>query len=138
MAKKPPASTPKAAPMSVDDFMDALRHPLKPEAQALRAIIQKAGRTLTEDIKWNAPNYAHNGHDRITLNLSAKDKVRIIFHRGATDKHPKGAKRPIDIDADFLTWPSPDRAIATFTSLEDIKANQAAITRLVKAWLAAA
>ncbi len=120
-----------------DEFMAELEHPLKPVVEALRKVVRATDPSLVEGIKWNAPSYAVAGDDRLTFNLHAKDKVRLIFHRGAKAKDTKGKGRLIEDPSGLLEWASDARAIANFTSLAEVKANKSALQGLIRAWLAA-
>lgn len=132
MPRKPAAAADVAA------FLAACTHPLRAELDELRAIVAKAAPGLVEGVKWNAPSYrTAGGDDCITFNLSAKDRVRLIFHRGAKVKDGKGKERLIADDQGLLEWPAADRAIATFRSGAEIAAAKAKLTKVVKAWLAA-
>lgn len=124
------------AAQTADEHMAALKHPLKDAVVALRAIIRGADRRFDESIKWNSFNYAIEGADRFTFNARGADKVMIIFHAGAKKK-AIDLRTKVDDPKGLLDWPSKDRAIATFTSVDEVKKQKAAITKLVKAWVAA-
>lgn len=126
-----------AKPTDPDAFMAALDHPLKDVAEAVRKAIRGADKTLVEGVKWNAPSFQHEGDDRITLNLSAKDRVRVIFHCGARTK-AKPRAPIVEHASDLLEWPSHDRAIMTFRSAEEFKAHKKDLTEMVKKWIKAA
>jgi hypothetical protein len=132
MPKKP------ARAVDVATFLAACTHPLRAELDALRAIVGKAAPQLVEGVKWNAPSWRlPDGDDCLTCNLSAKDRVRLIFHRGAKAKDAHGKGRLLADDQGLLEWAADDRAIATFRSLAEIEAAKARLAKLVKAWLAA-
>jgi hypothetical protein len=119
-------------------FLAACRHPLRAELDALRAIVAGAAPKLVEGVKWNAPSYRPpDGDDCLTFNLSAKDCVRLIFHRGAKKKDAKCKGRLIAADAEWIEWAADDRAIATFRSMADVKDAKAKLAKFVVAWLAA-
>ena len=69
----------------VTDFLDELNHSLRKEIEALRICILSTDNNLTENIKWNGPNYCFDNEDRITMRIQPpKTKlIQIIFHRGA-------------------------------------------------------
>jgi hypothetical protein len=54
---------------AVTDYLAALTPETRAIVEALREVIGSAGDELTETIKWNAPNFAKAGVDRITLGL---------------------------------------------------------------------
>ncbi len=79
-------------PASPDALMAALAHPLKAEADALRAILLGLKTPkLEESVKWNAPSYAHGGTHCVTLNFGDKKSIRLIFHCDTARKETKGA-----------------------------------------------
>ena len=136
-AKKPPArAAPGGGADAVVAFVAACRHPLLPVLEALRTAIRAAAPQLQEGIKWNAPSYAIDGDDRITTNLSAKDRVRVVFHCGAK-KRPAAAGRVEVADRGLLEWAAPDRGIASFRSVEEVAAARQALAGLVRDWIAA-
>ncbi len=124
------------ATVTPDEYMAALEHPLKDAVVALRAIIRAADKRLDESIKWNSFNYSLDGADRLTFNVRGADKVMIIFHAGARAKAGDLRTKVAD-PTGLLAWPSKDRAVASFGSLEEVKEQKAAITKLAKAWIAA-
>jgi hypothetical protein len=118
-------------------FLDNLKHPLRTEIQKLREVILKANPGLSEDIKWNAPNYSLDGADRITMKiLPPKNNFLLILHGGVRKK--EDAKN-MDVKADGLEleWRGNDRAILTIRSLNEITSNETAITKLINQWLKA-
>jgi hypothetical protein len=119
----------------VNDYMRKLDHPLKPVVELLRESILAADAKLAERIKWNAPSFGYGNDDRITFNLRARDKVQLIFHRGAKAKADKAFafKDP----SGLMEWITNDRGIVSFDGSARANAKKAAFTRLVKAWLKA-
>jgi uncharacterized protein YdhG (YjbR/CyaY superfamily) len=65
---------------AVNQFIEETQHPLKADIATVRAIILEADDQITEHIKWNAPSFCDDGEDRITFNLHAKDRIRLVFH----------------------------------------------------------
>ena len=122
--------------MSVEDFIATVDHPLKKELLELRKIIRDSEKTLTEQIKWNAPSFCHNEDDRITFNLSRKDSLLLIFHRGAKAKKVKFSKPILNNHLDLLEWPAHDRAVMKFRSAEDVKKLKGKLKTIVKDWIA--
>jgi hypothetical protein len=121
---------------SVDDFMAALDHPLKEETARLRAITRAAAPDAGERVKWNAPSYGPGDEDRVTFNLSRRDRVQVIFHRGAKAKTDAAFRFDGD-PGGLLTWAAPDRGVAVFRNADEMEAQSAAFAALVRAWLAA-
>ncbi|MAY74242.1 MAG: hypothetical protein CMJ31_05840 [Phycisphaerae bacterium] len=125
----------KPAP-DVDAFVDGLPPKQREPAALLVGCIRKVKPRLEEGIKWNAPSFKHSGDDRLTLNLSAKDRVRVILHCGAKAV-PKRDTRLIDSDSELLEWASNDRAIITFKSADEVRAAERELASIFKAWIAA-
>ncbi len=124
---------------TVTELLENLDSDTLAQVNKLRKIIMSAEGSLTENIKWNAPNYFFNGEDRITLNLADKNgRVRLILHMGAKKKEDKKAKPVLADDSSLVEWNSNIRGTITFAGLDDIQAKQVQLTRLVKKWLALA
>lgn len=119
-----------------DDFLNQLNHPLIKEIQTLRKIILSCSEELSENVKWNAPNYSHDGQDRITMKILPPKNIQLIFHRGAK-KQEQPVNHLIEDPNGLLTWKENDRAIATFTTNEDIEKNKGIISQLVTDWISA-
>jgi hypothetical protein len=120
----------------VTKFLESLNHPFRKEIEQLRLIILKAGNGLTENVKWNGPNYCDGDDDRITMRVQPPKQIQLIFHRGA-----KKLKQPqdklIDDNSGLLVWKENDRAVATFKSKSDIERMESALTRVVQDWIIA-
>jgi len=127
----------KSAASSADP--DALlrerAHPLTDVIEALRALLRKAEPLLEEHVKWNAPSYRHRGEDRITFQLRDDDRVRLVFHCGSKPSDPRRKEPLVEDPKGLLEWAAPDRGIASFRSLAEVKQGFAALTALVRNWL---
>ena len=120
----------------VTKFLDELNHPFRKEIEQLRLIILNATAGLTENIKWNGPNYSFGNNDRITMRIQPPKQVQLIFHRGAKVKEqPK--EKLIQDDSGLLTWKENDRAVATFKNPADITGREQALIHVVKEWIRA-
>jgi hypothetical protein len=121
----------------VTKFLASLNHPLQEEINQLRVEILSAHSGLSENVKWNGPNYALHGEDRITMRIQPPKQIQLIFHRGA-----KVLKQPdnnlINDGSGLLTWKTNDRAIATFKNLQEIQSTKAALNTIICDWLKAA
>jgi hypothetical protein len=117
---------------SVDDFLDHISHMRIGEIRALRQIILEAFPAITEQVKWNAPNFCWEGQDRITMRLHPGDRLELILHRGAKARD----------NADFafidptgkIEWAAPDRGIVRIT---DPLEQRGEIVELVADWISA-
>lgn len=118
----------------VTAFLEEQKHPLREEIERLRACILIANEDLTENIKWNGPNYCFHGQDRITMKIQPPKNIQLIFHRGAKKlEQPKS--KLIEDPFELLTWKENDRAIATFKNLSDVERAEHGLTQLVKKWI---
>jgi hypothetical protein len=121
----------------VSDFLDEQNHPLRKEIEELRNYILLANNKLTENIKWNGPNYCLDNEDRITMKIQPPKNIQIIFHRGAKVKEqPK--KKLITEDFGLLAWKGNDRAVATFMSMIEVEKCKERLSTITVEWLEAA
>lgn len=118
-------------------FLDEQNHPFRKEIEQLRSYILDANNELTENIKWNAPNYCFNNEDRITMRINPPKQVQIIFHCGAKVKVQPNNKL-IQDDFGILTWKGNDRAIATFKNITDIENRKDFLSKIVADWITVA
>jgi hypothetical protein len=128
--RKPRAS----ALASVEQFLTALDHPLKPEILALRQLILGADPGIAEEIKWNAPSFRTSEHFA-TFQLRAKDSVKVILHLGAKPRDTSVTGIAIDDPEALLEWLAKDRASVTFRSLDDVEARGAAFAHIIRQWM---
>ena len=122
----------------VTTFLDELNHPLRIEIEQLRNCILKANENLTENIKWNGPNYCFDNEDRITMRVQPPTKqIQLIFHRGAK-KQTQPNDKLISNKSKILIWKENDRALVTFKSLQDIESGKTELTSIINEWINAA
>jgi hypothetical protein len=115
-------------------YLNELDHPLKPEIEALRAIVAGVDSRLRESIKWNAPSFALDDHFA-TFKLRPPTAVQIVLHTGAKVKeHPTEFK--IEDAEGLLKWAAPDRALLTFRSMQEVEARRPAVEAILKQWIA--
>lgn len=121
----------------VTDFLDEQKHPFRKEIEQLRNCILSSNTALTENIKWNGPNYCFDNEDRITMRIQPPTKqAQLIFHRGAK-KQTQPKDKLISTKSKMLVWKENDRAIVTFKSLQDIEDGKAELTDIVTEWIQA-
>jgi len=119
----------------VTEFLNELTHPFRNEIEQLRMYILSSDKQLTENIKWNGPNYCVADADRITMRIQPPTKqVQLIFHRGAK-KQEQSADKLISKKSKLLTWKENDRAIITFKSLQEIEQAKDELTAIVTEWI---
>jgi hypothetical protein len=121
----------------VTAFLDSQNHPLRNEIEELRTSILIADDGLTENIKWNGPNYCHNAQDRITMRIQPPKQLQLVFHRGAK-KLEQPQNRLIDTKSKLLIWKENDRAVVTFKNMQEIKDAQTDLAKIVLDWIYAA
>jgi hypothetical protein len=121
---------------AVTKLVGDLKLPLHKEINQLRKDILEADTGLSENIKWNSPNYAFKGQDRITMRIQPPGKIQLIFHCGAKVTEQPKAKLVEDTSG-LLKWKTNDRAVATYKTMQEIVAHKAALSSIIKAWLAA-
>ncbi|MBP0611441.1 DUF1801 domain-containing protein [Chryseobacterium sp. cx-311] len=121
----------------VTTFLDQMHHPSRAGIDQLRNIILFASRSLTENIKWNGPNYSVGGEDRITMKIQPPTRpVKLIFHRGAKKKE-QPEQRLIAHKSNLFDWRENDRAIMTFRNLHEIEDSKAELLEIIIKWIAA-
>lgn len=102
-------------------YMIALEHPLKDEINAVRDLIKNASPKIAERIKWNAPSYYYK-EDLVTFNHRNRSRVHLVFHHIAIVKD----KSPL-LEGDYK-----DRRMMYFSSIEDIRAKEKELNRIIK------
>jgi len=109
-------------------------NPSTPIVEVLRQAILAADTRIEQNVKWNSPNFAVEGVDRVTLRLNPKGGVQVILHRGA-----KKNDSPFEIDdpTGALEWRGHDRAILSVADEPEARRLAPALTELVGRWLAA-
>lgn len=120
---------------TVAAFLAALRHGRAEEVERLRALILAAHPGLTEQIKWNAPSFAIDGDDRVTMRLAPGDVLQLILHRGAKVRDTTGFA--FTDESGLVRWLAPDRGVVTLADADDLEAKAPAIQNLVKNWVEA-
>ncbi len=104
----------------VQEFLEALEHPLKDAVLLLRSII-KSNKKLSERIKWNTPSY-YSSDDLFTFNLHNKKFVQLVFH------HPE----IINIKSKLLEGDYKDRRMIYFENSNAIIENKKEIESIIK------
>lgn len=120
--------------IEVTEFLNEVNHPLRKEIELLREIIINATSGLSENIKWNGPNYCFNEQDRITMRIQPPKQVQLIFHRGAK-KQEQPKNRIIQSKSKLLLWKENDRAIVTFKNITEIENGKNDLISIVNEWI---
>lgn len=108
----------------VDAFMKELDHPFKVEVEAIRKIIKKVNKGITEQVKWKAPSFSYKGY-LVTFNLWEKKRVHLVFHNGAILTDNGGL-----LEGDY-----PDRRMMYFSDMKDVQAKKSALESFIKEWI---
>lgn len=119
---------------TVDAYMAALKHPHKEAVEELRALILSVDKRVKEDVKWNAPSFLIAEHFA-TMRLHPAPNLQVILHAGAK---PRSSPRQFVIDdaAGLLKWAAPDRCVAAFSSVDDVRGKAKPFKAIVRAWIA--
>ncbi|QZY51526.1 DUF1801 domain-containing protein [Leucobacter tenebrionis] len=128
-----PSSTQQAVEAWLREMSDD-RVPLL--AELCRIIEQSDGRVVGE-IKWNAPSYRIVEHFA-TTGIERKGGIRLVLHTGAAKREtPLPMREHVEDPTGLLTWKGSDRAVALFSSIEDVCAAREALTAILRQWIAA-
>jgi hypothetical protein len=123
--------------IEVTHFLKDLNHPFYEEIELLRNIILTVDQNLSENVKWNGPNYCYHDEDRITMRVQPpKKQVQLIFHRGAK-KQANPDNKLITHNSKLLLWKENDRAIITFKSMLDIENGKTELAEIITEWIRA-
>ena len=122
-----------ARAQTVEDYRASLDPAVLAMVDSLRAIVAGSHEGLSERIKWNAPSFAIDGDDRITLGLDCKGGVRVVLHRGAKSKD--SADFQFEDRAGLARWAASDRGVIAFQSLAEIEARRVQLSELCRNWL---
>ena len=112
--------------------MAVLEHPHKDAVGAIRQAILGADRSIREGIKWKAPSFRTTEYFA-TTHLRAKVGVGIVLHLGAKVRAIPSVS--IDDPEGLLEWLAKDRAMVSFTGVDDVRARQSALQRIVRQWI---
>jgi hypothetical protein len=104
--------------------------------KALRETVLGTRPCVTEIIKWNSPSYVYEGEDRVTVNASSQDAVRLILHAGVSTTEDKQAAPTFAGDPNgLLHWHSNIRASLAVADAEQARSQEDAIAEVVGNWL---
>lgn len=98
-------------------------------------MILDSNEQITEQVKWNAPSFCFKGEDRVTFRLQPRNRVQLIFHRGAKVKDTEGFV--FDDDTELLEWVAVDRAVFDIPDMNAVTTNETALVEIVNRWMKA-
>ncbi|MBP7335526.1 DUF1801 domain-containing protein [Niveispirillum sp.] len=119
----------------VEAFLDDLSPQARQVAHGLRALIRAVHPGLTEQVKWNAPSFALDGQDLLTLGVQRDGTIRLVLHRGAKVKDNDGFH--VDDPLKLAQWPAPDRGVVIVRDAAALAAMEVGLTDLVRRWVGA-
>ncbi len=134
MKKEPSLTTGISEPEVVDEFMSALKHPMKDVMKYLREFILSIDKTMGEGIFWNAPCFFYTGKMKpfnpkdykryiVGFNFFRQDTIRLIFLRGADAEDPAGI-----LEGDYKDG----RRLVLIKNMEDAKRKEKDLKKIVK------
>src|SRR5262249_49645382 len=129
-----PAATGTQLDPAVTAFMRELDHPLKKDIETVRRMILGVSREIREGIKWNGPSFRTTDYFA-TVFLRTRDRVQLIFHKGAKVKDNSTTGVTIPDPNGLIEWLARERCIVTLGAGKEIQANRAALAKIVRAWI---
>ncbi len=122
--------------MDVSEYLASLTHARKAEVERLRSAILDSDPELTETIKWNAPNFAFAGEDRVTFRLQPGDRVELVLHRGVR-KRDDVDSFAFDDPSRLIRWATQDRGVVVIADGSDLDALLPQLLPVIHAWVRA-
>lgn len=122
-----------AGASSIEAFRAGLAPAQRETVDRLRALAAASAPGLEERIKWNAPSFALDDVDRITLGLERDDAIRVVLHRGAKTKTVDGFA--FDAQSALVRWAAPDRGVMRFASPGEVESHETEIGDLFRRWM---
>ena len=113
-----------------------MHHALSAEIEQLRLTILNTDARITENIKWNGPNYCFEHEDRITMRIHPQKQIQLIFHRGVKKLTQPNDKIIYD-NSGLLVWKENDRAVASFKDIKGIEKSKSELEDIVSKWIKA-
>ncbi|MFZ1693155.1 MAG: DUF1801 domain-containing protein [Flavobacteriales bacterium] len=115
-------------------LLDAHKHPLRKELDALRAIILSVDPAIEEGVKWNTASFRTTDWFATLNGPRHVKEPMVILHAGAKAKGIVLKDRIPDSE-ELLKWLGNDRAQIVFKDGEEIRAQEKAVGSIIKAWL---
>ena len=115
-------------------LLDAHKHPLRKEMDALRTIILGVDPSITEGVKWNTASFRTSDWFATLNGPKHVKEPMIILHAGAKAKGIVVKDRIPDPEG-LIKWLGNDRAQIVFKEAADIKAKEKALQAIVKTWI---
>jgi Domain of unknown function (DU1801) len=119
---------------AVSAFLRELDHPLKRDIEAVRQIVLGVSSGIGEGIKWNGPSF-RTKEFFATVFLRSRDRVQLIFHKGARVKDGSTKGMEIPDPQGLIQWLAKERCIVTVGSGKEVKDRRAALEAIVREWI---
>jgi len=134
---KPTPGTPSRRDPEVTAFIDALDHPRKADLEQARALILDVSPEIHEGFKWKSPSFRTSEYFA-TLNVHAKDRLRLILHTGAKVKATAAAGVTIADPEGLLQWLAKDRCLVSFDEADAVLSSakrRKALQAIISQWI---
>lgn len=118
----------------VDAWLDQQSHDMTNAARDIREAIHRCAPDVGESIKWQAPNFALHD-DFATFSMRRPGVLQVILHTGAKPK-PDHAQIRVDDLGGRLKMAGYNRAIITFTSVDDVSTSLGDLQSVISEWVA--
>lgn len=115
-------------------LLDAHKHPLRKEIDALRAIILGVDPSISEGVKWNTASFRTSDWFATLNGPKQVKEPMVILHAGAKANGIVLKDRIPDPEG-LIKWLGNDRGQIVFKDAADIQAKENAFRAIVKAWL---
>lgn len=120
----------------VNALLDANKHPLRAEIDALRAIILSVDPAIVEGVKWNAASFRTKNWFATLNGPRHVDRPMVILHAGAKARGIR-MKTHITDPQGLIKWLGEGRALIVLEDLAAVRAHEGALRDIVGQWVAA-
>lgn len=119
---------------STTELLDAHKHPLRKEIDALRSIILSVDPSIEEGVKWNTASFRTTDWFATLNGPKHVKEPMIILHAGAKTKGIL-LKDHISDPASLIKWLGNDRGQIYFKDMKDITAKEKALRSIIDSWI---
>ena len=116
------------------ELLNAHKHPLRKEIDALRATILAVDPSIEEGVKWNTASFRTTDWFATLNGPKHVKEPMIILHAGAKAKGIL-LKDRIPDPAGLIKWLGNDRGQIVFKGMDDITAKEPALQAIISAWI---
>ncbi len=115
-------------------LLNAHKHPLRKEIDALRTIILAVDPSIEEGVKWNTASFRTNDWFATLNGPKHVKEPMIILHAGAKAKGIVVKDRIPDPEG-LIKWLGNDRGQIIIKDMKDITAKEKDIQTIISAWI---